>query len=114
MMKKTSIILISIGLISLFTSFIYTGLNLSLIIPIIGIISIFVYVLLGGILSFLGNYSKNKKTKNVSFILLAISFLVNLIPSMFLMLENKLKIEIGLIILSYLLMISTIFKKNKS
>jgi hypothetical protein len=113
-MKKTSTILTTLGLISLSTLFIYTGLNLSLIVPFIGIISLFVYVLLGGILSFLGNYSKNKKTKNVSFIFLAISFIVNLIPSMFLILENKLKIEIGLIILSYLLMLSTVIKKNKS
>ena len=113
-MKKTSTILTTLGLLSLSTLFIYTGLNLSRIVPIIGLVSLFFYVFLWGILSFLGNYSKNTKTKNVSFILLAISFIVNLFPSTFLILENKLKIEIGLIILSYLLMISTIFKKNKS
>jgi hypothetical protein len=114
MMKKTSTTLTLLGLISLSTLFIYTGLNLSLIVPIIGLVTIFFYVFLLGILSFLGNYSKNTKVKNVAFILLAISFLVKLIPSMFLILESKLKIEIGLIILSYLLMLSTVFNKNKS
>lgn len=114
MMKKTSTILTTLGLISLSTLFIYTGLNLSRIVPVLGLVSLFSYVLLGGILSFLGNYSKNNKTKNVSFILLVISFIVNLFPSTFLILENKLKIELGLIILSYLLMLSTVIKKNKS
>jgi hypothetical protein len=113
-MRKISLISTLIGLISLLFLFIYTGLNLSRILPLLTLISFFLYLFLGGILSILTSYSNSKNIKIISFLTFIISFVIMLIfPSAIITLENRIKIEIGLISISYILILYTLLKKVK-
>jgi hypothetical protein len=114
-MRNFSIIISVTGLIGLITLFSYSGFNLSRIIPILNIYSIFIYVFLVGILYNLANYSTNKLIKSSSLISIFISFLIMMfIPTSYIKLEDKLKIEILLIVFGYMLMITNIFIKRKN
>ena len=116
-MKNISAILSLSGLIGLITLFSFSGFNLSCIIPILSLYSISLYVFLVGILSYLAKYSSNKLIKSSALISIFTSFIVMLfIPTSFIQLEAKLKIEILLIILGYMLILTNILlnRKNKA
>ena len=116
-MKNLSAILSLSGLIGFISLFSFSGFNLSSIIPILNIYSIFLYVFLVGILSYLSKYSTNKLIKTSALISILTSFLIMMfIPTSFIQLEDKLKIEILLIILGYMLILTNILlnRKNKA
>ena len=113
-MKNLSAILSLSGLMGLVTLFSYSGFNLSGIIPILNIYSILSFLFLIGILSYLAKYSTNKIIKSSSFISIFMSFLMMFIPTSFIQLEDRLKLEILLIIFGYMLILTNILIKRKN
>jgi len=111
-MKNLSSILSLSGLVGLLILFSYSGLNLSNIIPILNVYSIFFYLFIIGILTYLAKYSTNKIIKTSSFISIFISLLMMFIPTSFIQIEVKLKIEILLIVIGYMLILTSLLIKR--
>jgi hypothetical protein len=110
-MKNISISLTITGLFGLVGVSIYTGINLSRIIPLLSIISFFSYLFLVGIIFVLSKYILSRKIFFVSFFLLLISYMFSIINfNETISTENSIKIQLAIIIISFILMIFSAIK----
>ncbi len=110
-MKSISVSIILTGLVGLVGVSIYTGINLSRIIPLISIITFFTYLFFLGLIFGLSNYTLSRKPFFVSFFLLLISYIFSIINlNETISTENSIKIQFIIIIMSFILMIFSAIK----
>lgn len=107
-MNKIGVLLLFSGIIGLISLYLYTGMNLSRVFPFLTFINVLIYLTLGGIVSILGNFCDSFKIKLISFSFLILAFLISFLPFL-LNISVEIKIQILFVILSYTLMISSLF-----
>ncbi len=109
-MKKIAAILSIVGLIGILGIFGFSGTNLSLIIPLLPIIISFKSLFLAGILLYISTYNENNKLKPISIALFLMGTLASILSVSSLIPLDFYKVELALIISSFVLMIGNCFQ----
>ena len=110
-MKKTSVSLVLTGIIGIIAICIYTGINLSRIIPLIYPITFLIYLFLFGIISLLSYACTDNKSKMLSYILLLTALLTPILNLIDLVtIETVIKFQIAQTMMSFIMITTASYK----